>query len=401
MAEGAISMVVPIMPLFIKTLGTFSQSTINLLAGVSFSITFLIKAFASPIWGKISDRIGHKPMLLRASGGLTVCCFLVGIAPNVSVVILARAIQGIFSGYINNAEAMLASQVPLNQSGHALGSLSTGDTAGLLCGPIIVGVLATIIGYRGTFIIAALLMLSVFILSWLFVDETFVRPSNTGNQNDGIIPTLTTQTVLPAILAVFLITLIIQSTNNAVNPIISLYLPTLLGNSSHLVLMSGIVSALPGIATVISASFLGNYGDHHSQIKLLSVGLITGIILYIPQIFVSNIIIFSILRFLTGFSIAALLPAAQSLLTHFTQPAALGRVFSYNQTFQALGNVLGAMLSTSFASLFGYSSIFVVVILLEIIGIFLIHPLKNSVYSGFARDPEQKLKVNLNHKSSL
>ncbi|KRM76379.1 hypothetical protein FC82_GL001611 [Secundilactobacillus collinoides DSM 20515 = JCM 1123] len=48
-----------------------------LLCEVAFSIAFLIKTIALPIWVKLSDQIGHKPMLLRASSGSALCCFLV------------------------------------------------------------------------------------------------------------------------------------------------------------------------------------------------------------------------------------------------------------------------------------------------------------------------------------
>ncbi|GAJ25669.1 multidrug-efflux transporter [Liquorilactobacillus sucicola DSM 21376 = JCM 15457] len=95
-SEGAISIIVPIMPLFLKTLGQYSNGQINLLTGAAFSITFLVKAIASPWWGKISDRSGHKVMLLRASGGLAFCCFLISVAPNVGVILVARTIQGFF-----------------------------------------------------------------------------------------------------------------------------------------------------------------------------------------------------------------------------------------------------------------------------------------------------------------
>ncbi|WP_390407237.1 MFS transporter [Lacticaseibacillus jixiensis] len=374
MSEGAISLIVPILPLFLKTLGRYSPSQLSLLSGSIFAVTFLIKAAASPLWGKLSDRIGHKPMMLRAAGGLSFCCLLIAIAPNVWVILLARAIQGIFSGYINNAESMIASVAPKQRKGWALGTLATGDTAGLLCGPIIGGVLATFVGFRGTFLIAAVLMLTVFGLTWAMVKETFTPVSATAQM--GIRDTLAAQPHVKLLLLIFVLTLIVQATNNAISPILSLYLSELLPSVPHLPLISGIVAALPGIATVISAGYLGHLGDLHGQRKLLLMGLTLGTVVYLPQIFVTNIWGLSGLRFITGFSIAALLPALQALLTQNTNPDALGRVFSYNQTFQALGNVCGAMISAGVASAFGYVQVFTAVCLLEAIGLVLAWQLK-------------------------
>ncbi|MFD1418877.1 MFS transporter [Companilactobacillus keshanensis] len=370
MSEGAISLIVPIMPLFLKTLGNYSNKEINLLTGMIFSITFLIKAIISPLWGKISDQKGHKPMLLKAAGGLTFCCLLISIAPNIWIIFLARAIQGVFSGYINNSESMIAAQVPDNKNGFALGTLATGDTAGLLCGPIIGGILATGFGFRGTFIIAGLLMGLVFLLSLILVKENFQPLPK--KQVVGILETMREQEFPKIIIIIFIITMIIQATNNAVNPIISLYLADILHNPSNLTLISGIISSIPGIATIMSATYFGHLGDRYGQTKLLSAALILGILTYIPQIFITNIWVFSFLRFLTGFSIAALLPAAQAILTLETDHKSLGRIFSYNQTFQAMGNVLGMTLSSIVSAYLGYSQMFLLVVILEIIGLTLV-----------------------------
>ncbi len=369
MSEGAISIIVPIMPLFLRTLGNYSGKEVNLLTGLIFSITFLVKAVISPLWGKISDQKGHKPMLLKASGGLAFCCLLIAVAPNILIIFIARAIQGVFSGYINNSESMIASQAPASKSGLALGTLATGDTAGLLLGPIIGGVLATFFGFRGTFLIAALLMATVFILSLVLVKEDFHPVPKKSVL--GIVETLRAQKLPQVIIIVFIITMLIQATNNAVNPIISMYLSKILHNPSNLTLISGLVSALPGIATVLSATYLGHLGDRFGQTKLLGWALFIGTITYIPQIFITNIWIFSILRFLTGFSIAALLPSAQAILTQNTDHKSLGRIFSYNQTFQALGNVFGMMLSSIVSAYLGYASMFLFVVILELIGLLL------------------------------
>lgn len=374
MSEGAISLIVPILPLFLKSLGNYTPSQLSLLSGSIFAVTFLIKAVVSPLWGKLSDRVGHKPMLLRAAGGLSFCCFMIAIAPNVWLIILARAIQGIFSGYINNAESMIATEAPKEHKGWALGTLATGDTAGLLCGPIIGGALATFVGFRGTFFIAALLMLAVFGLSWKLVTETFEPVP--ASEKMGIRDTLSAQPHIKLLLLIFVLTLIVQATNNAVNPILSLYLDDLLSSAPHLPLISGIVAALPGIATVLSAGYLGRLGDMHGQRKLLIGGLALGTLIYIPQIFVTNIWGLGSLRFITGLSIAALLPALQAILTQNTQPAALGRIFSYNQTFQALGNVCGAMISAGIASAFGYVQVFTAVCVMEALGLLLAWRLK-------------------------
>ena len=65
-------------------------------------------------------------------------------------------------------------------------------------------------------------------------------------------------------------------------------------------------------------------------------------------------------RFLLGFANAALMPAAQTILTLEVPTEAFGRIFSYNQSFQAAGSVLGALLGSTISGLFSYSSVFAI-----------------------------------------
>src|SRR5436853_1510050 len=61
------SMLSPIMPLLLPELGVESETAIDLWAGVLNGTTSFVAAFASPLWGHLSDRHGRKLMLLRSS----------------------------------------------------------------------------------------------------------------------------------------------------------------------------------------------------------------------------------------------------------------------------------------------------------------------------------------------
>ena len=73
------------------------------------------------------------------------------LVPNVFWLLFLRTLNGLFAGYVPNATALIASQVPQNRSGYALGTLSTGLTAGVLIGPLLGGTLSEAFGMRGTF----------------------------------------------------------------------------------------------------------------------------------------------------------------------------------------------------------------------------------------------------------
>lgn len=221
MAGLAFSEIMPFLSLYVDTLGQFTKDQLNLYSGITFSATYLVTAIASPIWGKLADSKGRKLMLLRASLGMAIVMALMGAVTNVWELMALRFIQGIFSGYISNANALMATQAPKSKSGQALGTLATGYVAGSLFGPLLGGILAEIFSYRVTFFITGALLLSVFFLSYFFVTESFT-PVKKENMLSGkeVVAVLNHPKL---ILGMFITTLIIQASNMSISPILSLY----------------------------------------------------------------------------------------------------------------------------------------------------------------------------------
>lgn len=151
MAGIGFSLVMPFMSLYIDTLGDFTPQALNLWSGLAFSATFLVTTLISPWWGRLADQKGRKLMLLRASLGMAVVIGMMGLVTNVYQLVGLRLLQGVFSGYISNATALVATGTPKARSGQVLGTLSTGAVTGQLLGPLLGGVTATAFGYRTTF----------------------------------------------------------------------------------------------------------------------------------------------------------------------------------------------------------------------------------------------------------
>ena len=70
-----LSQIAPFLPVYIKDLGVENAYNVDILSGICFGITFLISAIVSPMWAKMSDKHGRKPMLLRASIGMAIVIF--------------------------------------------------------------------------------------------------------------------------------------------------------------------------------------------------------------------------------------------------------------------------------------------------------------------------------------
>ncbi|KRM32885.1 multidrug resistance efflux pump [Agrilactobacillus composti DSM 18527 = JCM 14202] len=359
------SMTMPFLPLFIDTLGKFTPWQLNILSGTAFAITFLAKAVVSPAWGRLADRKGRRVMCLRAAGVMAVTITAIGFTRNVWLLIVLRGIQGGFSGYINNAQAMIATESPRDKKGQAMGTLATGQVTGTLLGPLIGGFLADSFGYRASFFIAGFLMLVVFLTTIFFVHEDF-KPIAAAAMRP--IKKVFHQLTAPRVLiGTFITTLVVQASASSIQPIVSLFVRQLLHGRGDVALISGVVSAAPGMATLIAASLMGRVIDHVGPQKILNIGLITAVLVLVPMIFLQDVKQFIFLRFLFGLSDAAVIPAYQTLMTLNSPADAFGRIFSYSQSFQAMGSVLGPMLGAMIASVTGYRSVFVLTLVLEVI----------------------------------
>ena len=174
------------------------------------------------------------------------------------------------------------------------------------------------------------------------------------------------------VIGMFVTTMIIQASNNSISPIISLYIRQLLNGHGSVTLISGIIASIPGIATLIAAPRFGRLGDKIGSERILAIGLGFAILVYIPMAFVTNVWELAALRFLIGISDACLLPAVQALITKYSPHHAAGRIFSYNQSFQATGNVVGPMIGSSVSSVFGYRGVFLSTSLLVLVNFLLV-----------------------------
>lgn len=371
MAGVGFSLVMPFMSLYIDTLGHYSSTQLNFWSGITFSSTFLITAIISPAWGRLADQKGRKLMLLRASLGMAIVIALMGLVTSVYQLIGLRLLQGVFSGYISNATALVATGTPREKSGQVLGTLSTGAVTGNLLGPLVGGIAASLFGYRYTFFITGAILLIVFLLSLFFVHEEF-----TPVEKKDMIPAKQIYQELKyphLIIGMFITTMIIQASNNSISPIISLYVRELMHHAGNVTLVSGIIASIPGIATLIAAPRFGRLGDRIGSEKILGVGLIFAMLVYLPMSLVQNVWQLGFLRFLVGISDACLLPAVQALITKYSPHDAAGRIFSYNQSFQAAGNVMGPMIGSSVSSIFGYRGVFLSTSLLVLINYLSVH----------------------------
>ncbi|BCA40307.1 multidrug efflux MFS transporter MdtG [Kluyvera ascorbata] len=376
---AAFSLVMPFLPLYVEALGVTGHSSLNMWSGLVFSITFLFSAIASPLWGGLADRKGRKIMLLRSALGMSIVMLLMGLAQNIWQFLILRALLGLLGGFIPNANALIATQIPRHKSGWALGTLSTGAVSGALLGPLAGDFLADNYGLRPVFFMTAAVLFVCFVMTLFFIREQFTPVSKKEMLHvKEVFGSLKNREL---VLSLFVTTLIIQVATGSIAPILTLYVRDLAGNISNIAFISGMIASVPGVAALICAPRLGKLGDRIGPEKILIVALVVSVLLLIPMSFVQNPLQLGILRFLLGAADGALLPAVQTLLVYNSSNQIAGRIFSYNQSFRDIGNVTGPLIGAAVSANYGFRAVFCVTAAVVLF---------NAIYTGFSlrRSPE-------------
>lgn len=366
----AFSEIMPFLPLYVASLGDFSHQELNFWSGFIYAGMYIVSAITSPLWGKLADKKGRKLMILRASFGMAIAIGAMGLVTNVYQLFALRCLQGLFAGFVSNSNALIATQTPKEKAGQAMGTMASSVTAGTLLGPLVGGFLASIFSYRITFFITGILLFTTFIMSFLWGKEDNFVAKNTAklDKTKDVIKQFNSPILIFGLL---ITTMIIQAANNSINPIVSLFVKQLLHNHGNVVLISGIIAALPGIATFAVASKFGALGDKIGTHKIIIAGFIAASLFFFATAFVQNTIELGILRFLVGFSDACLFPQVQTMLTKNSPAAITGRVFSWNQSAMYLGNIIGPLIGTTVSGLSNYSMVFLVTAVIVLFNLFL------------------------------
>ena len=351
---ASISLVVPFMPIFVEQLG-IEGDQVAFYAGLAISVSAVSAALVSPIWGILADKYGRKPMMIRAGLAMTITMGGLAFAPNIYWLIFLRLLNGVFTGFVPNATALIASQVPKDKSGAALGTLSTGVVAGTLTGPFVGGFIAEIFGIRNVFLLVGSFLFLAAILTIFFIKEDFQPVAK-----EKAIPTkeVFSSFKYPRLLVnLFLTSFVIQFSAQSIGPILALYVRDL-GQTENLLFVSGLIVSSMGFSSMMSAGVMGKLGDKVGNHRLLVTAQVYSVIIYLLCAHATSPLQLGLYRFLFGLGTGALIPGVNALLSKMTPKSGISRIFAFNQVFFYLGGVIGPMAGSAVAGYLGYHAVF-------------------------------------------
>jgi len=162
--------IIPILPLYASDFGA-SPFVIGLLLA-SYSLAQFI---FSPIWGRVSDKAGRKPVLVITLIGSAIGSLVLGLAGSILILFVGRIIDGISGASVAVARAVVADTADEKDRPRLMGYLGAAFGVGFVLGPALGG-LAGLFGTRVPFLIAAALAAINAIVAAYRLEETRKEP---------------------------------------------------------------------------------------------------------------------------------------------------------------------------------------------------------------------------------
>lgn len=166
------TLVMPFLALYIQELGATDRADIAFWTGITLGVTPAITALCGPFWGRVGDRFGNKVLVQRSLLGGLVIMILMAYATRPWHLFALRAVQGLIAGYGPLTLAMAALSAPPERMARAIATVQTAQRMGPAIGPVIGGILASLVGLRNVFFVAA----GVYSLASLIMGFLYVEP---------------------------------------------------------------------------------------------------------------------------------------------------------------------------------------------------------------------------------
>jgi DHA1 family multidrug resistance protein-like MFS transporter len=263
---------IPFLPFFIQDLGVTDPAELKLWTGILASAPAVAMAVMAPVWGALADKVGKKPMLLRAMIGGTIVMVGMGLSRSVYWVLFFRIFQGILTGTVTSSAALVASGTPDNKLSYALGFVSSSTFIGYSLGPAAGGLIAEHFGYRMSFFIGAgIVLIGLFLVIFLIEEpksltESKIDPviKKQSSRHDGGIITV-------SMIMLFVLFFFMRLSRTLPTPFLPLYIQELRGTIEGSAKITGMLSGGIGVMSAISGLTLSRLGDKMSRLTLLSI----------------------------------------------------------------------------------------------------------------------------------
>jgi DHA1 family tetracycline resistance protein-like MFS transporter len=342
-------MVMPLLPGIVIGLGGS-----DLLYGFLISSNAVMILIFGPIWGKLSDKYGRKPILVISQIGTGFAFFTLIFSDSILIILIGRLIDGMFSGQMPIVRAYISDiTTPQTRASH-LGKIMTGFTSSMIIGPFIGGALG-FYNWRYPMIFACLFTIVSIIFTLTFLVESMpkeriqemkIQRQIKLDSSEGVRGILNKEVGL-RFLEIFILSLISMIFSTSFSLILftrysanALIIGTLMAFSAAFVMIYGLFFMRRLILRI---------GER--KMFFLGMGIFIGIFIIYP--YLEELWMIYVLMIPYGFSASSIGPLISSNITKAIGPDKQGELGGWTTNLSAVSQVFSPLISTYFLQIGG------------------------------------------------
>ncbi|HEV2737887.1 MAG TPA: MFS transporter [Candidatus Elarobacter sp.] len=328
------TILIPILPFYAEHFGA-SPTTV----GAIYSTVAVASLLSSPFWGRLSDRIGRKGVLIAAQVAGLLGFSLLAAGTALWTVFVSRAIEGLGGGGLGVTQAYVTDVTTPANRARAFGLIGATLGAGFLIGPALAGVLVRY-GYRVPFAVAAGLQLVTVILTIVLLPES-----------KGSVKTAPTFAEIRASLRSPLLGRLLMTqftfwiAFTSWVTVFALFTERVLGygpaQTSYLFIVSSVVTI------VVQAGLIGRLVDRYGEGRLAIAGLCCAAVAYGAVFFISATLALYAWVMLWSLSGALLRPALGALIAEAAPEGQRGTILSVNDSLNSVAFLIAPLVATA------------------------------------------------------
>lgn len=325
---------IPILPYYAKSYGA-SATVLGFLMMSYSAMQFLF----SPLWGKLSDKFGRRPILLTTILGLAVSMLFLGLAKTLTGLFLSRLLAGFFGANIATASAYIADNTPPSSRAKGMGMIGAAFGLGFLFGPAIGGFLSQWGYFLPAFVASGLAFFNFFFTFVILKEPPLSKSIRLDHRHTvdrhHFLKILANKKTFQPILLFFLVTLAMAQ----LETVFALFVL----DRFHLQATSAgyLLAAMAIVMVLIQGGGIGRLARILGETKLVIVGsLIAGVALisagysFDLSIFTTSLIIYAV-----GYAIVN--PSLLSLVSQGADPRQQGVTMGVYQSAGSLARIAG------------------------------------------------------------
>jgi DHA1 family multidrug resistance protein-like MFS transporter len=345
------SAAMPFLPYYVQELGIRAPGQVELWSGLLHSMHALAMGIMAPVWGSLADRVGHKPMVVRAMLGGALIVAAMGFVGNVQQLVIFRTVQGAVTGTVVASTALVAAGTPVDRRGMALGALQMGIYLGASFGPVLGGLIADASGYRTPFVITGISLALSGVVVALQVRE--VQAHRDGDSPVSFVDGMRVVTRSPEVLQVFAVRLLVRSAYRSVGPLLPLFIQILTPAEERLSSVVGLVTGAAMVASAAGAVAVGRFAPRFGSRRVLATCVAVSVVMYLLQSMVTGVLQLLLLHSLAGLAMGGILTSLSSALAGAAPKGYEGVVFGLDSSVVSVANAIGPMAGGAIAASWG------------------------------------------------